>query len=351
MELPTALSLAFIPVVLVSVGLQVYDGLETPAKPATMAVEGISMLQQQSIVKRGNRSEAAQGLISVWGVDGCTRERDTKPIDHPAQELKLTRKAAVRCCQNGRGQLVCVSSFVGCHREKTYAEAKAICEGKQLRLCSKDELESNVCCGTGCGFDNWLTWTSTPYGKPLPTKLTTEEEEDVEKDLKEEVEDTFKTEKEEEPKSNLGGFRYAMKKVVDDVISPLKDEVAGLETKITAIATKKQSEAGEALQELTKDLGDVSAALTEAEKSRKAAHDKVIAAADGVKNIKASLGADLAKVISSEDLKKAEASITAAVEETKKEASADKGKAAKAIKTNHRYLKAIYKDLHHFPGS
>jgi hypothetical protein len=30
-----------------------------------------------------------------------------------------------------------------------------------MRLCSRQELETNVCCGTGCGFDSQLIWTST----------------------------------------------------------------------------------------------------------------------------------------------------------------------------------------------
>jgi hypothetical protein len=363
MELRTATSL-FLPVVLVGIVLQLYGDMQTQGELEAKPVEGISMLQQQSLIKRGNgevvelsanekhraiaamiqeahghnQSEAAGDPTAMWATDGCTREGDSRPIDHQPTKLPKTSRAAVRCCQHSKGELYCASSKVGCSSSKTYAEAAGICEAKGLRLCTKTELQSNVCCSTGCGFDSKLIWTSTPV---VEATVVTEEQ------IFEKGEDT---EDSKPAKSgHLGGFRHAMAKVVSDVLGPLKEEVAGLETKITAIASKKNTKVDATLRELTADLEEVSVAMAQASESRKAANDKVVAAKDAMKDLKASLGKNVGDLVSSEDLKKAEASIKATSEEASKKLSADGSKTSKVVGKNQRYLKQIYKDLHHFP--
>jgi len=64
--------------------------------------------------------------------------------------------AAVRCCDdNGKGY----SKVPSCNRDKPFAEAAAICSASGKRLCEKNELDRTK--GTGCGFDNQRTWTSS----------------------------------------------------------------------------------------------------------------------------------------------------------------------------------------------
>jgi len=49
----------------------------------------------------------------------------------------------------------------GCHSDKTFAEAEAVCEAAGARLCTKEELEGNCTRGTGCSHDRRLIWSST----------------------------------------------------------------------------------------------------------------------------------------------------------------------------------------------
>ena len=49
----------------------------------------------------------------------------------------------------------------GCHSDKTFADAEAVCEAAGARLCTKGELEENCTRGTGCGHDPDLIWSST----------------------------------------------------------------------------------------------------------------------------------------------------------------------------------------------
>ena len=49
----------------------------------------------------------------------------------------------------------------GCGREKTFAEAEAICQTAGARLCTAAELVNGCAAGTGCGFDVQLVWGTT----------------------------------------------------------------------------------------------------------------------------------------------------------------------------------------------
>ena len=48
----------------------------------------------------------------------------------------------------------------GCAHNKNFAQAAAICEGVNARLCTVAELEADCTRGTGCGFDAQLVWAS-----------------------------------------------------------------------------------------------------------------------------------------------------------------------------------------------
>jgi len=58
----------------------------------------------------------------------------------------------------------------GCHGEKTFAEAEAICASANARLCTAEELVNDCSRGTGCGFDDELIWSSDqkPERSPPP---------------------------------------------------------------------------------------------------------------------------------------------------------------------------------------
>jgi len=95
------------------------------------------------------------GQVSYWAVDGC---RTSGPQVEP-QLLSPDSTAAVRCCsQYGT---VCESIQLGCLAERTFVQAEMVCVSRGMRLCTRAELDTDLCCGTGCGFDNQLVWTST----------------------------------------------------------------------------------------------------------------------------------------------------------------------------------------------
>jgi hypothetical protein len=88
--------------------------------------------------------------------DGCLADGTY----HLSQLMPITGQATVRCCSMDGTQ--CDSSLTGhcLPKSATFAEAEASCGKAGMKLCSKIELESGVCCGTGCDYDNELVWTS-----------------------------------------------------------------------------------------------------------------------------------------------------------------------------------------------
>ena len=63
---------------------------------------------------------------------------------------------AVRCCSYDGGS--CESRIPKCNPLKTFSNAKQECSEFGMRLCSEEELASNICCYAGCGFDEELAW-------------------------------------------------------------------------------------------------------------------------------------------------------------------------------------------------
>ena len=53
------------------------------------------------------------------------------------------------------------NTFGLCPGQSTYYDAVRECEEKQMKLCTKDELLSEICCHTGGQCDNHQVWTST----------------------------------------------------------------------------------------------------------------------------------------------------------------------------------------------
>ena len=49
-----------------------------------------------------------------------------------------------------------------CSSLQIFNNASAWCADRGMRLCTKDEIDSNVAAGTGCGYDLRRIWSSTP---------------------------------------------------------------------------------------------------------------------------------------------------------------------------------------------
>jgi hypothetical protein len=91
--------------------------------------------------------------------------------DCETQSSVLNNKHAVRCCSSTERTgsswtqtctgIWAASDLGGCQWKK-YNSARDFCESKNARLCTKDELEDDCAAGTGCDWDEFLTWSSTP---------------------------------------------------------------------------------------------------------------------------------------------------------------------------------------------
>ena len=78
-----------------------------------------------------------------------------KNPDHCGLVL-LTRKESKSLLEHGK-LFPCV-----CKSFKSFEEAEAHCEGMGARLCTQDELFMGEAAWTGCGYDGYLVWSSTP---------------------------------------------------------------------------------------------------------------------------------------------------------------------------------------------
>ena len=72
--------------------------------------------------------------------------------------------AAVRCCSDEYPvSLNCASrnSSGDCFGYgATFAEAKSICKADNRRLCRSDEIDNDICCGSGCEYDRMFAWVN-----------------------------------------------------------------------------------------------------------------------------------------------------------------------------------------------
>jgi len=88
---------------------------------------------------------------------GCPRENNNQTVTSTPLE------AAVRCCSVSG--IDCITPggppskhYGKCLETATFEEAEKKCASINMRLCTSDELKSNMCCRTGCGFDTKPTW-------------------------------------------------------------------------------------------------------------------------------------------------------------------------------------------------
>ena len=89
-------------------------------------------------------------------------------------------RGQVRCCSDVEPSPAWQSKRPGCSvwgesdagwpctRDKTFAEAEAICQSVGARLCTAAELVDGCTAGTGCQFDSELIWGTTPPAPPSP---------------------------------------------------------------------------------------------------------------------------------------------------------------------------------------
>jgi len=97
--------------------------------------------------------------VLYWVDDGC--RRNTTINTYVGGYVRQAQaEAFARCCADDGS--FCKSPQQ-CDREQpgTYAAAAARCNDLGLRLCTNDELSSEVCCLTGGNCDNYAAWTSS----------------------------------------------------------------------------------------------------------------------------------------------------------------------------------------------
>jgi hypothetical protein len=76
-----------------------------------------------------------------------------------------TDTEAVRCCsENSAGEAICRSQDAAGECFPMWADfdrAEKKCEKAGMRLCTEEELDSGICCSTGCEYDGRRVWSST----------------------------------------------------------------------------------------------------------------------------------------------------------------------------------------------
>ena len=77
--------------------------------------------------------------------------------------------AGVRCCSND-GK-TCKTQKGACPGDSTYSEAFEKCSNIGMRLCTKAELLTEMCCKTGGWCDSHPVWTSTTEQSMLITMM------------------------------------------------------------------------------------------------------------------------------------------------------------------------------------
>jgi len=99
---------------------------------------------------------------SYYVDDGCHSEGNT-PDDVTGFYQSQALDAYVRCCSDDATSCTTVSDCQKTVDVVNYDDAVAECTSIGMRLCTKDELLTEVCCGTGGQCDSHAVWTSTPY--------------------------------------------------------------------------------------------------------------------------------------------------------------------------------------------
>ena len=99
-------------------------------------------------------------LESAWAQDGCSSSGDSPT----AADRPNSFKTCVRCCSDDGTTCFTPHDCTIASNWVTYDDAVPKCAVIGKRLCTREELNTDVCCGTGGSGDSYLVWT-TPSGK------------------------------------------------------------------------------------------------------------------------------------------------------------------------------------------
>ena len=92
------------------------------------------------------------GQRQIYVGDGCPSGGQV----FPGSMQPESNHAGVRCCSFDRTSGVTIGN---CPGSSTYEEAKCQCKKIRSRLCTKDDLNNRLSCGTGGGCDHYGVWT------------------------------------------------------------------------------------------------------------------------------------------------------------------------------------------------
>jgi len=101
----------------------------------------------------------------LWkSADSCPRVG----VPHPTEWIETSAQRTVVCCSTDGA--VCDADPGGSCLPKaaTVAEAQAACAAQNMRLCTAAELDSNLCCDTGCDYNTRAVWTSSSIKDEIP---------------------------------------------------------------------------------------------------------------------------------------------------------------------------------------
>jgi len=147
----------------------VVGGIDHPWCPVDMDY-GVGLTASEVCVECGECHSPGSSDERYWVDDGCHSEGGPHDNDLKGSFYEPTSLAGVRCCNAAGTWCDTVGSCPGHH---TYSEAAALCKstfGPSYRLCTKDELHTEICCKTGGMCDNHPVWTSTRW-VPEPYSL------------------------------------------------------------------------------------------------------------------------------------------------------------------------------------
>lgn len=103
-------------------------------------------------------------------VDECLTDDSVNATQHSTALYnghQNGKRIGVQCCKEGGGKITAIRE---CEMMVNFAEASQTCVRNGHRLCTLDEVRTNVGVGKGCSFDSSMVWTST---KCLANRHTT----------------------------------------------------------------------------------------------------------------------------------------------------------------------------------
>eukprot|EP00746_Dinoflagellata_sp_MGD_P162182 gnl/MRDRNA2_/MRDRNA2_89625_c0_seq1.p1 gnl/MRDRNA2_/MRDRNA2_89625_c0~~gnl/MRDRNA2_/MRDRNA2_89625_c0_seq1.p1 ORF type:complete len:219 (+),score=78.23 gnl/MRDRNA2_/MRDRNA2_89625_c0_seq1:83-739(+) len=149
--------------------------------------------------------------------------------------------------------------------------------------------------------------------------------------------------------NHLSGFGGAMKQAIAGILDPLKEKVQGLQDKVKEAVEKSESggDMATAVTQLSAKLETVEKKLDEKKQKAAEAKAEVEGTTAELTSVKDSLKDGIEGTLSSSDLAEAGSKIQKAAEESTKGPAESVKKLSKVVGKNQKYVKRIYKDLHH----